>query len=53
MDDRKKPDFNAYNLKPAGSYIDSLTDFADLLGTIEEAEKAANQLLLETGGALE
>ena len=53
LDRRKDKNFNDYNLKPAGSYLDSLGDFADLLGSIEEAEKAANQMLLETGGALE
>jgi len=36
------------NIKPAGSYIDSLSDFADLLGTIKQAEDAANELLKET-----
>ena len=35
-------------LKPAGSYLDSLSDFADLLGTIRQAEKAAGELLSET-----
>jgi len=36
------------NLKPAGSYLDSLADFADLLGTIKQAENAAKELLQET-----
>ena len=36
------------SLKPAGSYLDSLTDFADLLGTIRQAEDAAKELLDET-----
>lgn len=40
------------NLKPSGSYLNSLSDFADLLGTIEKADNAAKELLLETGGAL-
>ena len=53
MDKHNEKNFNDFNLKPSGSYLDSLTDFADLLGTIEEAEKAANELLLETGGALD
>ena len=35
-------------LKPSGSYLDILADFADLLGTIEKAEDAAKQLLEET-----
>ena len=38
------------NLKPAGSYLDSLSDFADLLGTIKLAENAAKELLEETAG---
>ena len=37
-----KPDFGG--LKPPKSYIDNLTDFAALLGTINDAEKAARQL---------
>ena len=36
------------NLKPAGSYLDSLADFADILGTIRQAEDAARELLNET-----
>ena len=35
-------------LKPAGSYLDSLSNFADLLGTIRQAENAAQELLEET-----
>ena len=35
-------------LKPAGTYLDSLSDFADLLGTIQRAENAAKELLEET-----
>ena len=37
-----------HNLKPAGSYLGSLPDFADLLGTIRQAENAAKELLDET-----
>ena len=40
-----KPDLT---LKPAGSYLGSLSDFASLLGTIDEADKAAKELLSET-----
>lgn len=47
--DREKPELN---IKPSGSYLDSLAGFADLLGTIEKADKAADELLRETGGAL-
>jgi len=36
------------SLKPAGSYLDSLSDFADLMGTIRQAETAAKELLDET-----
>ncbi|MCL2126428.1 MAG: AAA family ATPase [Oscillospiraceae bacterium] len=36
------------NLKPAGSYLDSLSSFADLLGSIRQAEDAAKELLQET-----
>ena len=36
------------NLKPAGSYLDSLSEFANLLGTIKQAENAAKELLDET-----
>ena len=35
-------------LRPAGSYLDSLSEFADLLGTIKQAEDAAKELLEET-----
>ena len=42
---KNKPDIT---LKPAGSYLDSLSDFASLLGTINEADKAAKELLDET-----
>ena len=38
-------------LKPAGAYLDSLSDFADLLGTIKQAEDAAKELLDETAPA--
>jgi SpoVK/Ycf46/Vps4 family AAA+-type ATPase len=40
-----KPDFGA--LHPSGNYLDSLSDFADLLGTIEQAENAARALTRE------
>lgn len=36
------------SLRPSGAYLDSLTDFADLLGTIRQAESAAKELLEET-----
>ena len=46
--DKKKGegiDFNAYNLRPAGSYLDDIkTDFSDFLNIIEEADAAAKEL---------
>ncbi|NLB29036.1 MAG: AAA family ATPase [Clostridiales bacterium] len=42
MDKKRKPDFGG--LEPPKSYLDSLTDFAALLGTISDAEKAAREL---------
>lgn len=39
---KKKPDFGG--LEPPKSYLDSLTDFAALLGTIKDAENAAKEL---------
>jgi SpoVK/Ycf46/Vps4 family AAA+-type ATPase len=35
-------------IKPAGSYLDSLSGFADLLGTIRRADEAARKLVEET-----
>jgi SpoVK/Ycf46/Vps4 family AAA+-type ATPase len=51
-DNNRKENLSDYKLKPSGSYLDSLAGFADLLGTIEKADKAADELLKETGGAL-
>ena len=49
---KKKPiDFNEYNLKPAGSYRVNPSDFNMLLGTIEQADAAAKELLKETSEA--
>jgi len=50
MDKNTNPDKAGLerNLKPSGSYLDSLSDFADLLGTIRQAENAAKELLDET-----
>lgn len=42
-----KKDGNIYNFSPR-SYLDSLTDFATLLGSVDEADKAARELLEET-----
>lgn len=52
MDSIRDKGLSEYNLKPSGSYLDSLKDFADLLGSIEKADNAAKELLEETGGAL-
>jgi len=45
---KKSKDELMRGLKPAQSYIDSLTNFDDLLGTIRQAENAAKELLDET-----
>lgn len=52
MDKNHDKDLSDFNIKPSGSYLNSLSDFADLLGTIEKADNAAKELLKETGGAL-
>ena len=39
------------DMKPTGAYLDSLSGFADLLGTIRQAENAAKELLDETSSA--
>ncbi len=52
VDNNHDKDLKDFNLKPSGSYLDSLSGFADLLGTIEKADNAAKELLKETGGAL-
>ncbi len=51
VDRRNDNDVTNLTLKPAGSYLNSLSDFADLLGTIEKADTAAKELLKETSGA--
>lgn len=43
---------SAGHLKPSKSYIDSLSDFAGLLGTIGQAEKAAEELNRELDEAI-
>jgi len=50
MDKNNKNDIKdlSRNLKPSGAYLDSLSDFANLLGTIKQAEDAAKELLKET-----
>ena len=39
------------DMKPTGAYLDSLSDFADLLDTIRQAENAAKEMLDETAAA--
>ena len=50
MDDNNKKSKEELmrDMKPTGAYLDSLTDFADLLGTIRQAENAAKELIDET-----
>ena len=48
---RKPIDFNQYNLKPPGAYRVDPNDFKDMMGTIEQADAAAKELLKETGTA--
>jgi SpoVK/Ycf46/Vps4 family AAA+-type ATPase len=50
MEKNKSPDKDDLKrtLKPSGAYLDSLSGFADLLGTIRQAEDAANELMKET-----
>jgi len=48
----KKPSKSASHLRPSKSYIDSLSDFAGLLGTIGQAEKAASELNRELDDAI-
>ena len=52
MDDisKKSKEELMRDMKPTGAYLDSLTGFADLLGTIRQAENAAKELLDETAG---
>lgn len=45
---KKDDKFYDFSLRGASDYLDSLTDFAALLGSIEEADNAAKELLEET-----
>ena len=53
MDDinKKSKEELLRDVKPTGAYLDSLAGFADLLGTIRQAENAAKELLDETSKA--
>jgi len=50
MDDKEKKTKEELmrGLRPSGTYLDSLSGFDDLLGTIRQAENAAKELLNET-----
>jgi SpoVK/Ycf46/Vps4 family AAA+-type ATPase len=50
MDDinKKSKEELMRDMKPPGAYTDNLANFADLLGTIRQAESAAKELLDET-----
>lgn len=45
---QKPQDKKKLNIKPAGSYLDSLSEFASLLGTIRQADDAAKEMIRET-----
>jgi len=40
------------DMKPPGAYLDSLSGFTDIIGTIKQAENAAKELLLETSSSI-
>jgi len=50
MDDinKKSKEELMRDIKPTGAYLDNLAGFADLLGTIRQAENAAKELIDET-----
>jgi len=50
MDDinKKSKEELLRDMKPPGAYLDSLSGFTDIIGTIKQAESAANELLKET-----
>ena len=52
MDDinKKSKEELMRDMKPPGAYLDSLTGFTDIIGTIRQAENAAKELLKETSG---
>jgi len=54
MDDinKKNKEELLRDMKSPGAYIDSLSGFADLLGTIRQAENAAKELLDETSASV-
>ena len=50
MDDinKKSKEELLRDMKPPGAYLDSLSGFTDIIGTIKQAENAAKELLIET-----
>jgi len=54
MDDinKKSKEELMRDMKPPGAYLDSLSGFSDIIGTIKQAENAAKELLKETSGPL-
>ena len=40
------------DMKPSGAYLDDLSGFSDILGTIKQAENAAKELLIETSSSI-
>ena len=50
MDDisKKSKEQLLRDMKPPGAYLDSLSGFTDIIGTIKQAENAAKELLIET-----
>ena len=52
MKKKEKIDFNAYGLKPAGSYSSSIDDLSDFLRDLNEVEKKAGELNRETAAAI-
>jgi len=40
------------DMKPPGAYLDSLSGFTDIIGTIKQAEDAAKELLKETSASV-
>ena len=54
MDDinKKSKEELLRDMKPPGAYLDSLSGFSDIIGTIKQAENAAKELLIETSSPI-
>lgn len=48
MPKKRDDELKDFTLKPASSYLSDLSNFADLMGTMENAESAAKELIAET-----